>query len=428
MVAFLVQQVSSKGFGDKEGDATKMIDEEVLEKQQSEKFLLGFQKKHIDKGWAQNGNLFFRDWENEQVEYKKWQKRHAKLMETAWKAKDGDLEELHTEFRDDTQLKIPITLVMAENRLDSGLWRASVAQKHAYAKKNGYGFHISASGKYTYDPENTKISPRSYANADGLVAMCEYILTQDVILSDKVKLQLRSCADIPKTRNLGRGIGLAREATTDKHMPMYLKKSLYWQLEGAGTQPNQNYDQDFGVLDGTWSKVPTALEAMRALPDGTWLWVLDTDIAIMEDSMRLDYIVNFAEKLGKEFIVCTWNCGDGMNMGSVMVKNTEWGRGLYQAMIDMRLVWHSYFFHSATGNTEQGAMWTMQAGDVQLGEKTYSAPPRTFNTRHELIECAQDEEAVARVYVLFIYVFDIISHIQPLDITMKAILVFTTPH
>ena len=44
MVAFLVQQVSSKGFGDKEGDATKMIDEEVLEKQQSEKFLLGFQK------------------------------------------------------------------------------------------------------------------------------------------------------------------------------------------------------------------------------------------------------------------------------------------------------------------------------------------------------------------------------------------------
>ena len=56
--------------------------------------------------------------------------------------------------------------------------------------------------------------------------------------------------------------------------------------------PNANYEQDFGVLEGTWSKVSATIEAMQAVPEGSWLWVLDTDIVIMDDTQPIDYIVN----------------------------------------------------------------------------------------------------------------------------------------
>jgi hypothetical protein len=399
IVAYVVQPVSSGEFGDKEGGATTLINQEDQEKLLEQQFLLSFTKKHLEKSWARDQGSFISGWENEQKENKEWRVKHAKLMETAWDAVDTDLLELKTDFYDDTPLKFPVTLVMAENRLSSGLWRASVAQKHAYAKKHGYGFHISATGRYVYDPAHSTISPRAFNNAEGLVAMCEHMLAEKDVtppFSQKAKDHLQTCADIPKTGQLGKGIGAAREATTDRHFPMYMKKALYWQLDHQGPS-NGNYDQDFGVLEGTWSKVSATLEAMRAVPEGSWIWVLDTDIVIMDDTLKLDYIINFAEKIGRELIVTSWNCGDGMNMGSVMVKNTEYGRTLYEQMKDMRVVWHTYFFHSATGNTEQGAMWTMQAGDVILQEKTYAAPPRTFNNRHELIECAYEAEQVARV-------------------------------
>ena len=85
-------------------------------------------------------------------------------------------------------------------------------------------------------------------------------------------------------------------------------------------------------------------------------------------------------------------------MGSFMIKNTEWARGVMERIKDMRVVWSLYFFHSATGNTEQGAFWTLMGADPEWAEKMYSIPPRALNCRHQAIECAGTPSMVGRVY------------------------------
>jgi hypothetical protein len=57
---------------------------------------------------------------------------------------------------------------------------------------------------------------------------------------------------------------------------------------------------------------------------------------------------------------------------------------------DSRIAWHLYFYHSATGNTEQGAFWTLMAADPEWEHKAYYLPPRSINNRHKAIECAGD--------------------------------------
>jgi hypothetical protein len=118
----------------------------------------------------------------------------------------------------------------------------------------------------------------------------------------------------------------------------------------------------------------------------------------MDMDHGLERMIANAEAQKAEVAVASWDCGDGANMGSFMIKNTEWSRALMERIKDMRVVWHHYFFHSATGNTEQGAFWTLMAADPEWPKKMYSPPPRAINCRHSAIECAGDREKVGRVY------------------------------
>jgi hypothetical protein len=389
-------------------DKNELAKKEQMKKLEKQAFVDEFRKVYVEHEgqWWEN---FIENWQRDEDENIEWQKRHALLIKDAMDtAKDEDLEEMRRD-RDDEK-RTQVTLVMAENRLKAGgLWAASVAQKSAYAKKHGYNFHISATGKVVYDLDYRLPSAAAIKDAKGTENLCKFILSARTkfsnftALADKLEFPskskelLKTCATIEETGDPERGIGAARAFAAQDHVPDYMKQAFYWKLD-AINPGNGNYKQPFGVLEGTWSKIPAALEAMYTVPEGTWIWVLDTDITIMDDTQGLEWIVNEADKRGKEMIVCNWNCGDGVNMGSVMVKNTEWGRALYERIKDMRTVWHHYFYASSTGRTEQGAFWTIQANDAELGEKLFMAPPRSFNNRMHLAQCAGEPEQVARAY------------------------------
>ena len=76
---------------------------------------------------------------------------------------------------------------------------------------------------------------------------------------------------------------------------------------------------------------------MQAQPEGSWLWVLDSDIVLMDMQNGLERLISIAEHKKAEFMVANWDCGDGFNMGSIMMKNTEWTRGIMQRIKDMRV-------------------------------------------------------------------------------------------
>ncbi len=152
------------------------------------------------------------------------------------------------------------------------------------------------------------------------------------------------------------------------------------------------------VLEGLLTNSTFYTLAMQAQPEGSWLWVLDSDIVLMDMQNGLERLISIAEHKKAEFMVANWDCGDGFNMGSIMMKNTEWTRGIMQRIKDMRVVWQLYFYHSATGNTEQGAFWTLMMGDPDWQEKVWDVPPRSLNCRHKAIECARNSELVGKVY------------------------------
>ena len=119
-------------------------------------------------------------------------------------------------------------------------------------------------------------------NAADLVKMCKAILNfPGLSLSKKVQEQLTTAIAIPMSRAPLQGIGAARAATTDPKILMFIKKALDYVLDNVDPQ-NTNSEQPFGVLEGTWSKVSTTIEAMERSPEGSWLWVLDSDIVLMD--------------------------------------------------------------------------------------------------------------------------------------------------
>ena len=58
---------------------------------------------------------------------------------------------------------------------------------------------------------------------------------------------------------------------------------------------------------------------MQAQPEGSWLWVLDSDIVLMDMQNGLERLISIAEHKKAEFMVANWDCGDGFNMGSIMI-------------------------------------------------------------------------------------------------------------
>ena len=65
----------------------------------------------------------------------------------------------------------------------------------------------------------------------------------------------------------------------------------------------------------------------------------DSDIAIMDMGNGIERLITSAEASHKELLLVDWQCGDGVNMGSFLIKNTEWSRALLERIKDMRLVW-----------------------------------------------------------------------------------------
>jgi hypothetical protein len=207
-----------------------------------------------------------------------WKKKHAALMETSHDAgKEDQGMKVFNGLSPCCEKKHHVTLIMAENRLTQPLWAASVGQKAAYAKKHGYSFYLSQTGRFVFDKTRIKVHDLVVKNALPVAKMAKKILAMPVskTFPQKMIKQLQSAVSIPKTRKAMKGIGNAREATTNPKMPMYMKRALWWVLDGTDP-PNTNWAQNWGVVEGTWAKVAATVEAMHAQPEGSWLWIVDS--------------------------------------------------------------------------------------------------------------------------------------------------------
>ena len=160
-----------------------------------------------------------------------------------------------------------VTIVMADDRAeDNTLFRASIAQKRVYALRHGYGFSLSG-GDTIIDPQ------RSEYPAD---------LTTKEQREDAYRA--------------GRTDAIA-----------------------------------FGRLTAwdCWNKISALISASTSVPEGGWLWFVDSDVIITDMERNVDGLIHHAEQSGRSAMFTNWACGDGMNAGSVLVRNNEWGRSWF---------------------------------------------------------------------------------------------------
>tara|TARA_B110000208_G_scaffold140175_1_gene169092 strand:+ start:142 stop:1062 length:921 start_codon:yes stop_codon:yes gene_type:complete len=169
-----------------------------------------------------------------------------------------------------------VAIVMADDRTQIPLWRASIAQKRAYAERHGYAFSLSGG--------DSIVDPARATYPTGLTTKAE-----------------REAA--------------YREGRTDAIA--------------------------FGRLTAfdCWNKIGALISSNTSVPEGGWLWFVDSDVIIMDMERSLDGLIAHAEGEGKSALFVAWNCGDGMNAGSVMVRNNEWGRSWWMRVRDSRVVW-----------------------------------------------------------------------------------------
>ena len=227
-----------------------------------------------------------------------------------------------------------VTLVMADSR-NSGRWRAMLAQKRRYAIRHGYGFFLQGQGDMVIDP---------------------------------ARAQYASQFEPPK----GQSYTESRHSF-DERMKAYDKGELR--------------AERFGVLDAklSWNKVGAAVQATQLTPDGSWLWIIDADAIIMNMSKQLDGVVAMLEEKDAHWGYTSWNCGDGVNAGSLLVRNNEWGRAMLLRWRDTRIVWQTAHIG------DQGELWMLMASDFYIGSAHgYNLPPRTINARPAGTQCAHD--------------------------------------
>eukprot|EP00662_Eupelagonemidae_sp_cell21_P016606 gene16606-26031_t len=165
------------------------------------------------------------------------------------------------------------------------------------------------------------------------------------------------------------------------------------------TRPRRDLGQyaGFGVFSQSWPKIPFAAAVMRRIPEGAWVWVVDSDMAIMNMSRGLAGPIAATASRGCRLAMAGWYCGDGINAGSWLLKNDEWGRGFVQRLADQRLPPLYLHDHGASSN-EQPAFWVLQAEDPDMPWAIRSAPPREFNAIDPEMRCAKDEDKARRVY------------------------------
>jgi len=191
-----------------------------------------------------------------------------------------------------------------------------------------------------------------------------------------------------------KSIGIFAASLAQKHSYAQLHDYGFF-LDSTDLKGNYNTPDVKGPdysLEGTWGKIYTALSATEYVPEGSWIWIMDSDVIIMNMNKSVDYLVEKASAAGKSFIFTVWNCGDGMNAGSWMVRNNRFGRLLLNRVIDSYHIWDQYFFTGGgVGRSEQGAIWVLSAGDTSVSGLMFEAPPRELNARENAsdVKCAQ---------------------------------------
>ena len=121
---------------------------------------------------------------------------------------------------------------------------------------------------------------------------------------------------------------------------------------------------------------------------------VDTDVIITD--MDNDGVINITRKAdakGKDIVSAyPWNCGDGLNLGSIIIKNSEYGRAFIDRMIDSRVVWHQFYIG------EQGAVWVLQTDDPIVEKQWMYARIRSINPRPAQSACTTNPKKMERVY------------------------------
>ncbi|SCV03057.1 LAMI_0H05138g1_1 [Lachancea mirantina] len=148
-----------------------------------------------------------------------------------------------------------------------------------------------------------------------------------------------------------------------------------------------------------WQKVEILKQTMREFPDAEWFWWLDMETLIMEPEMSLDKHIfsrldEISYRMLDEFnplnlpldipyvdyskpvdLLITQDCG-GFNLGSFLIKNSEWSK----LLLDMW--WDPVCYeqkHMVWEHREQDALEALYAFQPWIREKTAFLPLRTIN-------------------------------------------------
>lgn len=150
----------------------------------------------------------------------------------------------------------------------------------------------------------------------------------------------------------------------------------------------------------SWQKVDILKQTMREFPDAEWFWWLDLDTFIMEPDRSLDsHIFSRLDKLvdrtlesfnplGLEVdipyvdyteelnLLITQDCG-GFNLGSFLIKNTEWSKLLLDMWWDPAAYEQK---HMLWEHREQDALETLYANEAWIRSKVGFLPLRMINS------------------------------------------------
>lgn len=261
-----------------------------------------------------------------------------------------------------------ITIVTADGRRDL-TWLASASQKKSYAKQRGYGFDFDQ-------------------------------LDFSLLDANQGWEQLRKDME----QGNGEWKEIKDENTEDNNFEARIRDKQTWHVEGeyraffvdtwakvvvdgARVFTPDHLHQPFGWMPGTWNKVVGIRNAMDRVSRDTWLWSIDSDVIITDmNSVAPSDIVREANAEGADIVSAEpWECGDGLNVGSIMIKNSEYGRAFIDRMLDSRAVWHQFYIG------EQGAVWVLLGNDEDVGRRWKYVRPRQINARPPECGCADHE-------------------------------------
>ena len=263
--------------------------------------------------------------------------------------------------------------------------RLSDAQRKAVPPDpRGYVLDEGLWGAWRGDPKHIWANPREEAGADTVAAKARTAAPRRISLA----IAHNRLDDPLVAASIAQ-----KRAYAERH-----GYSLYLHSTFKGMYHHPNGHIDLG-LEGAWAKFILAYELFLAAPsDGGWVWVLDADIVIMDLAKPLAPLLDKAEKNNYHIVAVNWDCGDGVNTGSVLMRNVEWTRTYLRRLRDEHVVWDLYFYSGGHGRHDQSAWWTVGEADASAGRYTWHAPSRLLNARDSTIVCAKKASTAKRVY------------------------------